>query len=511
MNKICVEKMLMNIITNLEQNFKMADFHFRQAQINALKMMLTYQYGIVYATCALGKTFIEAAYAYYTFMSGEINKKKVVVLISPRLLLNKQLTEEFKHAYDFEGEHVDIRNLSSDTSADGQTNLNNLKQLVQNRDSHILIITTPKSLNLYGDAFWSMFSEDNKVDCILWDECHKEANKDLRDKCQKFALTAFFLSATPDERIFTYKDFGCFQYTYTEALKDNIVVDFETYIIETEMAITNRNDKAAYDYAVVKDAFKHNHEILNNTNEPNVVLACCTSVESAAAIAEKAQLDQDFNNVDIYLVVSGKKDAGIKGSSINGINVSRSKIIDEIHGDITKDSLIIHCYMIQEGISVNGINGVVILGNKTDENMYQTVMRGARKNDKYNKKNFRVYYSVGKETNEEEFRLFCKKLYDIYPDCKFHFGLNTDELTGGKLSNPKTKCVKIKKVYDNIIRLMQTEWKHNINAINLEKEIKMMLCNEEPIEVLCQYICQVERLNNAGLTTNDVAKICGIE
>ncbi len=489
----------------------MSDFHFRKAQIDALKMMLTNQYGIVYATCALGKTFIEAAYAYYTFTCNNTDKNKVVILISPRLLLNKQLTEEFKNAYNFNGIQVDIRNLSSDSSADGQTNLNNLKQLVQNRESNILIITTPKSLKLYGDNFWNMFSEEDKADCILWDECHKEASKELRDKCQKLASAAFFLSATPDERLFTYKGFGCFQYTYMEALNDNVVVDFETYIIETDMKVKNKDDEAAYDYSIVKDSFNHNRSVLKDTNEPNVVLACCKSVESAHAIAEKARNDVDFKDVDVYLVVSSKKDAGIKGSTINGINTSKSKIIEEIHGDISKDSLIIHCYMIQEGISVNGINGVTILGNKTDENLYQTVMRGARKNDKYGKKNFRVYYGIGKETNEAEFQLFCKKLYDIYPDCKFHFGLNIDELSGGKPGASKSKTVEIKKIYNNILRLMSTEWKHNINAIKLEKEIRMMLCDEDPIEVLCQYIYQSDKLNNAGLTTSDVAKICGIE
>lgn len=494
------------VVKELEENAKLENFKFRIGQLKALYMMLKYTYGIVYATCALGKTYIEAAYAYYTFKNA--TNYKTVVLISPRLLLNQQLYADFLELYDFESIGVTIRNLSSDKAFDGQTTINPLKALLENQTSHLLIITTPASLKLYKDNFWNCFSEEHKIDCILWDEAHKEANKELRDNCQKYAHHAYFLSATPDEKLLTYPNFGCFQYTYVEAIKDGVAVDFETYIMETDKTLIGHKDIAAYHYATIKKAFFHNKTI--KPNEPSVILACETCVEYSDKIAEKIINDPELKDVDVYLVVSPKKQSNVSGPKFNNIPMSKKNIVNEIHGTLDKDSIIIHVAMIQEGISCNSINGVVILGNKTDENMYQTVMRGARLNKKYNKTNFRIYYSIGEDTEEKDFLTFVKKLYNIYPNCKFHFGLDKDKKTGGKNISAGFNLTISNKLIKVAEHKMKTEWKPNYNALRLEKEIRMRLIDEEPINICIDYLSKIDELTEAGMTTNDVVEICGL-
>ena len=498
-------------IETLEKNTKIENFKFRNAQKHALEMMQKYEFGIVDATCAIGKSYIEASQAYYEFITAKKDEYKVVIVISPRLLLNKQLVDDFNDLYDFDKLEVDIRNLSSDTRSAGQINFHSLKELIENKTNHILIFTTPKSLELYNKEFWNLFS-NNKVDCILWDEAHKEATKNLREYIKNCSKRAYFCTATPDEKLKNYTGFGYYQYTFLEALSDELVVDFETYLLDTKMKIGN--NEAAYQYYAIKEAFLHNKAI--RPNEPSIVLACTNAIEHADAVMKKILEDKRQNtwskDIDIYCVISAKKKEQINGCTKNGINISKEEILNELkEKNPNKDRIIIHVCMIQEGISINSINAVIIFGNKSDENLYQTIMRGARLNPETNKKDFRVYYAIGEDTDITTIEIFCKKLYRINPSLTFHFGLNKDELRGTAENSESDKIreIKMNKKFIIIQNKLETDWKPNYKKIQLEKEIRMAIVDKLPIMVLQEYLTMhINKLKEANMTTNELAEIC---
>lgn len=78
--------------------------------------------------------------------------------------------------------------------------------------------------------------------------------------------------------------------------------------------------------------------------------------------------------------------------NFNGALVKSKKDLRKKHGESKKPPVILSACMLQEGIGMPYINGVLILGEKTDNNLYQAICRGDRVNKKdKTKKHFNVY------------------------------------------------------------------------------------------------------------------------
>lgn len=137
----------------------------------------------------------------------------------------------------------------------------------------------------------------------------------------------------------------------------------------------------------------------------------CRGIESMYQNAEGIRMDPDIarliavNDMTIFTLCSGhvnQDGTEIPEMTINGIPVEDSeyfwKKINKM-SDGQENYVIFHVQMLTTGIDLPSVNSIVILGDKNETDLFQSIMRGCRVDwNNPEKKDYEVYCYVDGET-----------------------------------------------------------------------------------------------------------------
>lgn len=452
------------------ETFENKFYPLRQWQRDALSRIAGMSDGqamLCDATCGAGKSTVQALHIDYSMRLRENKGEHGIYLIaSPRLFLNEQLycgieekIPDFKNrckVYNFSSGDILVAtdaNGKDDKkscillkdAAFGCCGRNNINKILEKR--HVLIVACFTSLNNDLDAtkrnadsesmimklFSACKAADRALDVVVIDEVHKGFKSKTFTVLKNNTRNLTLYSATPTKFIDRNSDVRI-SYSFHDALSDGVVVRPRLYELAT------KNGGGAIDKAVkcgcVMSAFEH---LLSSEGVGKRKVLCVfdNTVDHLNEYRDKI-MNQYGNKVDVAVYASKKNVVkknrfGVAVSRVpldlnfNGVLAKSKKDLREKQDASKKPLVILSAYMLQEGIDMPYINGVLILGEKTDNNLYQAICRGDRVNKKdRTKKHFNVYvpsYLCGSTDD------FLFNLIEDFDD-EMDFGSGEEKATG---------------------------------------------------------------------------------
>lgn len=381
-------------------NFYITKFHGfqpRKNQVSAIEACEKNDCGIITDTCGSGKSYIQFELALRTLFDED---KKVVAIGAPRLNLLAQLAKDFEKAKD-SYDNLQLIQISSGKNENifnttiSATNRKSIQQIFLGNMKTVIFYCYDSEENLYNNLIGSKY----KIDLLMCDEAHwamqyakmnenNENRKNVRKSDfdrfswwhEKLASKMFLFTATAYKSMLDEMP-EIHTYFYGQSVDDgiNLPVDIEFHHAE---------DKEMYDLASNK--YKVMKKFYDNLKyKQKVMLVCGSSIDT-----NKEMLDftvaEKMKNTIVYNISSAKEVVEVEGYERwdeNGIKTSykyRQDILDKKFGKLYEDIfngynvIIFHVQMIGIGTDIKPVNAVFISSQKSEADLYQSVMRGCR-------------------------------------------------------------------------------------------------------------------------------------
>lgn len=452
------DKNFKNVIEKFE---KKKGYKLRQWQQEALSKISEVEPGKVVlcdATCGAGKSTVQALHiASEMARLEEQGKHGIFMIASPRLMLNGQLYGGLEEKIENFHERVRVYNLSSGDLVDENGNtiikMSDVKLDGMGRGSlantlkkkHVLIVGCFKTLNNNVEegepieALEKLLNARTKTaedvfDVVVIDEVHKGFKKNTFKTLNKMSRFLTLYSATPTKTNKTNADEEI-NYGFSRALEDGVVVKPVLYTVTAD-ELTDEN-KMDIKCSRINSVFKHLHgkySAGDRLGKRPVLCVFDNGVDNLNVYRDSLKkIYGDEIDVAVYAsakTVRVKDSKGVTQSTyelkmnFNGVEVDSKEELRRLQEDSNKPLVILSAYMLQEGIDMPYINGVLVLGEKTDTNLYQAVCRGDRLAE--DKDHFNVYvpdYLIGDIDD------FLGKLVDGFEN-KMDFGDGEERATG---------------------------------------------------------------------------------
>lgn len=453
-------------IQNAIDTFEKNNFKLRQWQYEAMAQIANMKNVMLCdATCGAGKSTVQALH-----IAAEMNrleqegKHGVFLIASPRLFLNEQLFNGVEQKIENFSQRVKVYNFSSGElvtkTDDGNTEdvigLNNVKFDGDGRGSlnyilerrHILIVACFCSLNNDLDNINSVaesqlnklfsaccVSREKAFDVVVIDECHKQFKKNTFENLKINTRYLTLYSATPTKTIECQCDTRI-SYGFRRALMDKVVVKPWLYTVKS----VKNNDSAitsSIKNSVILNSIEHLLKAENIGKRPALCVFDNT-VDHLDLYRENIK-NKYGDKIDVAVYASDKylAEKNAQGVTIghrhiclnfNGEKIADKKTMRSLQEQSVKSLVILSAYMLQEGIDMPYVNGIVVLGEKTDTNLYQAICRGDRPNRSDDSKtHFNVYVPTYLLNGTHE---FMTKLCNGFEN-QLDFGCN-DEIAMGQ-------------------------------------------------------------------------------
>lgn len=497
----------------------------RTGQINAIKALfegnINHSKFLFNLCCGAGKTIIEAYLIFKEIRDCEQNNKKARIMIaSHRLLLNTQLVNILYSALDTHGiKNIDWYSLSSATSFKiGNRDFPVSKFTKESIDSincsdkHIIIVACAVSeKNHFGkndsDTMISINEDEDEekvadiinvnttkhfLNLIIQDELHKDIPTRVLENFEKISEKIYGFTATPSNNNKKWFGRNIFKYSFSQALKDNIVVKAKLYV--SQLKYKTKIYKKI-DISNIIASFDHLQNDLKNTKQTPIFLNYLSSVDHLVEYGESIKKEYG-EKVNVAIFSSTKMIPDEKnGTKIvseckwNGKSEEKENLLSKCQkNEVGKPLIILSAFMIVEGIDIPNINGVGIWCEKNDANMFQAACRGCRTSTG------KTYYNI--YTTEELVKNtsnFIEKLYNGF-DGELDFGDGQSNCTGtGKKENgKKSDC-------DGFIIVNPKAIKPVLASIKeIEVKYKEKIVEEEKNEKFNEVLNEISKIDTLG-------------
>lgn len=509
-------------------------YGLRAKQKETFDVCLTKKYGIISDTCGSGKSRIQFELLCHD-IKNNLDKPCFLVLAAHRLDLIDQHLDNFKeYVNEYHPELINQYEqfeISSANRSDKNILNTTKRQFIQNIlrgaiKPTIITVCYHSLQRLYESFFGSQY----RITRMICDEGHYGMSGSVKEKedlideeqmngkyaCITFCDSFLVFTATPFKQtmVKTVDKITMnliHDYTYAEAVKDEIVLPFKA-----NFYTANYSKNSAL--GMIETAYNELKKTFNKTSAK--LLVCGTGLESNQlnfnslikkykkeiengnlAIAKIGSESETENNEKIpscEWVDSDQLDRG-KGSDgyklcFNDERKNKYKIFKAMHDWINpyknegkhKNIIIIHCQMLGVGVDVPNLNGVCILGNKESADLYQSIMRPCRianfdRNVEIKNRledHFEVYIHAPADI-QTEIKKFTDKLISL-GGISMLDALTLNSVTGSKgKDTEETAAAKV--LYDNAIKaanvISECETSFNIN--DFESGLEQFLIIEE--------------------------------
>ena len=335
----------------------------RPHQTEALESMRVNSKGQVIIPTGGGKTIL--------FISDCIeqlkkNNNQTIVVVAPRILLSEQLCDEFLSFID----NVSVLHVhSGKVNHSSTTNPDRIREWCDTHSSKI-IFTTYHSLGRIQES-------GVDVDTIYFDESHNSVQKHFFPPTYHFATKAsrcYFFTATPKwssvpkkagmNMSFIYGEVLC-SVSATKLVRDGFIIPPEIHLLEGEI-VSKEDHTPQHDCDTIMSAI-YEHRV-------SKLLVSASSVKDILSLMS----DSDFVELTSEIGYSVMYISASHGAFINGNKVPRDEFFNTLNvwgSDDTKRFIILHHSILSEGISVNGLEAVLLLRNMNTITMSQTIGR----------------------------------------------------------------------------------------------------------------------------------------
>lgn len=385
---------------------------------------------LVDATCGSGKTTVQHLTIDYVARQKEAEGKKAMILLSsPRLLLNEQLVDEcIAKIKDFK-ERFNVLDMSSMELGDAKFDMamstgcgisNKL-----NSNKHNIILACDKSVNLdfenaarqVESRIMNLASHRTKnghevtFDLSIVDEAHKDIDLSVLRELKKMSKAFVAYTATPSKRLAELCSTKRISYGFRRAIADGVVVRPSLYLVSKTNKLKEK-DKATSIMASIKhlvNEAESSRRLGNSGRAVEVVFD--NSIDYLGNYESTIRNVYPVDKLDVAVLAS-EKEVAVKNmhgepvnkkdisSSFNGERLDDRAVLEKIK-DSKKHTIILSAYKIQEGIDIKSINGVCILCDKRENNLYQAICRGDRTAP--GKEKFNIYVTADSDEQIHEF------------------------------------------------------------------------------------------------------------
>lgn len=434
---------------------------------------------LISATCGTGKTMMMALIIKKLCELQEAKGKHALIFFgSHRIALNEQHFKDLKEA--LKDMNIKFMNWSSGGSDLDRYDKDYIKGDVYAMRSldkdlkkkHVIVIYCDKTINddvaknetatdeNMGKACKSMLqmslqhmktkTNDFRITACFIDEAHKDIKKNTVKFIKKNVNYLFLATATPNKfNEMVTNDEWKVCYTFKQALQDGKVVGPRLKAIEDDDKNHNEiDDKASSILASLEHMMADEFNCVNLCVFDNKTDDLVEYGKVLIKHSKDADIDIDIATVACAKQVPLKKGNEIigaykTGNTFNGKEYEKTEDVLELYKKSTKKiKVILSAYKIQEGINIPDINGIVLLGMRTDAALVQAICRGDRVAP--GKTHFNVYVP---QPICDDISKFIYKLTEGFDDM-FDFG--SDEDHGAGCNNTKPLNLSPYKVVDAI-------------------------------------------------------------
>lgn len=448
---------------------------------------------LVDATCGSGKTTVQHLTIDYVARLKEADGKKAMILLaSPRLLLNTQLLKYCKsNIKDFD-KRFTVLNMASNDLGDAKfdmptsTGFGISNKL--NSDKHIILLACDTSVNMDFDnaarqiesRIMHLASHRTKnghevtFDLTIVDEAHKDIDLSVLRELKKMSNILVAYTATPSKRLSKICSTKRISYGFRKAIKDGVVVPPSLYLVSKTNKLKEK-DKATSIVASIKHLIDEAEETVRLGEEHRAVeVVFDNSIDHLRNYENTLRKIYSVDRLDIAILAS-EKEVAVKNeqgervkkyeiySSFNGEKLKDSEVLKKIE-DSKKHTIILSAYKIQEGIDIKAINGVCILCDKRENNLYQAICRGDRTAP--GKKKFNIYITAD---SDDQIHDFLDKMVEGFEN-QIDFGDGIEHGAGKEVETEEVDISALKSVVPLAFRYKNAVVKA-VEEYKLENEI----------------------------------------
>ena len=375
--------------------------------------------GLCTATCGAGKSTLQATLIDAVANECESkNERACIVIAAHRLTLLGQLTDGFFAKIPNFKERFNLVDLNSSGKHDRLAKDKILAvrgAFGTGSKKHVLIVACDASLNSdvnvddSSESLLEMITEvrrnlakagSTKINLVQIDECHKEIKNAVLEKLKKLTDFMMLYSATPtraNEKLANFTIEHCFR----DALKAGEVVSPNLYTCKT--AGLGVDEKANCIIYSMRHLIRQSADLKNGVGKVAKLAVFDNGVDNMNRYA--ASIRAVFSEEELMIVIlATKKQKAIKDR--HGVIQARDDIETKVNGKPVEDKealnaarkskipvVILSAFKLNEGIDIVDLNGILLLCEKNDPNLYQSCCRADRVNDKdKSKKHFNIYF-----------------------------------------------------------------------------------------------------------------------
>lgn len=375
--------------------------------------------GLCTATCGAGKSTLQATLIDAVANECESKHERACIVIAAhRLTLLSQLTDGFFAKIPNFKERFNLVDLNSSGKHDRLAKDKILAvrgAFGTGSKKHVLIVACDASLN--SDVNVADSSESllemitsvrhnlakagcTKINLVQIDECHKEIKNVVLEKLKKLTDFMMLYSATPTRANEKLADFTI-EHCFKAALKAGEVVSPNLFTCKT--AGLGVDEKANCIIYSMRHLIRQTANLKNGLGKVAKLAVFDNGTDNMNRYAESIRAV--FSEEELMIVIlATKKQKAIKDK--HGVTQAVDNIETKVNGKPVEDKeavnaareskipvVILSAFKLQEGIDIVDLNGVLLLCEKNDPNLYQSCCRADRVNDKdKSKKHFNIYF-----------------------------------------------------------------------------------------------------------------------
>jgi superfamily II DNA or RNA helicase len=340
----------------------------RPQQQEVFSLMRQHSKMLTVAPTSAGKSIMMIADAKHRFAESESN---TIVVVSPKLLLAQQLSDEFEKFIDNASfAHVH----SGDTKHFRTTDFLELAYWHEKTEGNKLIFSTYHSLDKIVKA-------ELEIDTVFLDECHNAVNKRFYDAVEALSKTAknfYSMTATPKFSQVASKPgnnnaevFGSKIHNVKapELLMNGSILPPVTSVIEVG---SSRDKENAHE----RDFFTLCDTIFNEDDMNKVLVVAPNTKVMMNMLSNTSFVEEMNDNGYEVLHITSKW-----GAYVGKRKVSRSEFLDTLSAygaDPNRKFVVLHIGILTEGISVPGIQSCIFLRQQNFISTVQSIGRCIR-------------------------------------------------------------------------------------------------------------------------------------
>lgn len=304
------------------------------------------------------------------------------LVLAPRILLSKQLSEEYRSLIDPDGkmfriiafhsghcghepDYTKIKWQEKSTTRPDDLKTEYIKAIETNM--HLVVFSTYHSCNKLANINFDTIIADESQYCVSED--FNNAIKSLTGKVKLFFTATEKHTASNNGRglnnINTYGDI-LFQITPADLINQGYIVKPALHVMHCD---TLNEDKSII-HEIIEIAKKQDELTQPELNFSKILFAMKGTDDVKTIEDNISKIKLSLSDHDIFTITSKT------GAKINGRKLARDQFLSELKD--CKNALIFHYDILSEGIDIDGITGVALLRNMGLAKLLQTIGRSVR-------------------------------------------------------------------------------------------------------------------------------------